>query len=167
MMRVTVVLLLLFTSASYANCSTLMPPATPDSQFNILSEGVVHDTVNQLMWMQCSVGQIFTGTGCSGSTSKVSWSEALLIASNLNYAGYSNWRLPNKNELNSIVETSCALPAINNIIFPQTESVPYWTGSPYDSESKYIWSVYFSDGSITSFPGSGKAAIRLVRNHTE
>ena len=59
---------------------------------------VVFDPSTNLLWQK-------------GSAPVNSWKEALAYCQNLEYAGYSDWRLPNKNELVTLVDYSKADPA--------------------------------------------------------
>lgn len=105
-------------------CNDRILPVTPDERFE-LSEYEVTDLRTGLIWQRCSVGQQWDGTNCTGSAIYYTWPEALALAS-------GGWRVPNINELLSIVETACANPAINSNIFPNTMVDRYWTSSPYN-----------------------------------
>ena len=59
---------------------------------------VVFDPSTNLLWQK-------------GSVPANSWKDALAYCQNLEYAGYSDWRLPNKNELVTLVDYSKADPA--------------------------------------------------------
>ena len=56
-----------------------------------------------LMWMKLDSGHLKAGSNKDG---RLNWGEALEWAENLKYAGYSDWRLPNAKELQSIVDYS-------------------------------------------------------------
>lgn len=150
-----------------ADCSAILPKSAPDGRFVVLPDGMVKDVTHKLLWMQCSVGQIWNGSSCVGEVSRLPWASAVKTAATLHYGNITEWRLPNKNELNTIVESACSQPAINSTIFPQTVNRAYWTSSPYDSEVKYLWVVVFSNGSILPLAGSSTAAIRLVKDINE
>ena len=61
-------------------------------------EEMIRDTKTNLYWQKTSV---------SGQT----WPQALLYCENLTYAGHDDWRLPNKNELASLVDFTKENPA--------------------------------------------------------
>ena len=61
-------------------------------------EEMIRDKSTNLFWQKTSV---------SGKT----WPEALEYCEGLNYAGHDDWRLPNKNELASLVDYSKSNPA--------------------------------------------------------
>ena len=62
------------------------------------NDGTVTDRATGLMWMKVDSGNFKVG--------KMNWQQALKWAENLEYAGYSDWRLPNAKELQSIVNYS-------------------------------------------------------------
>jgi hypothetical protein len=65
--------------------------------------GAITDQVTGLTWMQLDSGAL--GAGASGDGS-MNWNEALAWCETLDYAGYTDWRLPNAKELQSIVDYS-------------------------------------------------------------
>ncbi|MFI3255390.1 MAG: DUF1566 domain-containing protein [Eubacteriales bacterium] len=85
-------------------------------------DGTITDNESGLMWMQddLAVG--------------VEWAEALAMAESYEFAGYSDWRLPDVKELQSIVDYGGAYPAINQDYFNSTyldinENYYYWTST--------------------------------------
>ena len=77
--------------------------------------------------------------------------------------GFTDWRLPTKDELLGIVDTDQS-PTINSTWFPNTLSVSYSTSTSYGDPLK-VWNVGFIHG--VGGPGfvsrSGSIALRLVR----
>ncbi|MDP4028446.1 MAG: DUF1566 domain-containing protein [Gallionella sp.] len=61
----------------------------------------------------------------------MTWNAALAAAKDANFAGHSDWRLPNIKELESIVESCGYNPAINRTLFPATPDEYFWSGSSY------------------------------------
>jgi hypothetical protein len=118
------------------------------------------------MWKQCLEGR--SGAGCaSGSVAGFTWQDALQRPGVVNggggFAGHTDWRLPNINELRSIVEEQCYGPAINLAVFPNDPSSVVWSSSPYASYSNYAWIVYFHDGYANlNSPRDLNYAVRLV-----
>ncbi len=83
----------------------------------------------------------------------------------LSLCGFTDWRLPTVEELQTIVDYGVAYPgpAINTTWFPNTASTFYWASTPYVSNAGYSWSIYFSLGTITTNPRLFPYAVRLVR----
>lgn len=88
------------------------------------------------------------------------WQEALNSASVLSVCGYSDWRLPNINELESLVhaeytrETYCGGPCATNTAwlntqgFNNVQAAFYWTSTTFAATSADAWVVYMVDGSV-------------------
>jgi hypothetical protein len=77
--------------------------------------------------------------------------------------GATNWRLPNKNELSSIVDFVTLNPAIDRDYFPITNGSWYWSSSPYASDHYYAWFVGFNRGGASYDLKSSYEYVRLVR----
>ena len=101
---------------------------TPDSRYTVdMTNGTVIDTETGLMWQRCAQG--LTGNNCTGSATPLNWQGALALAGSSEFASYSDWRLPNIEELRSLVAYDRHGPAINTTIFPTTTGA-YWSSSP-------------------------------------
>jgi len=128
------------------------------------ADGTVTDNSTGLMWAQCSEGQ--SGTGCAtGSVTNMVWADALTAARNSRLGGYSDWRLPNAKELQSIVDYSVYGPSIDRANFPNTPSSFVWSSSPAAGYSDGAWYVNFGNGAVGYGYGgwSSAFAVRLVR----
>ena len=140
---------------------------TPDARFKIVSEGV-SDTATGLVWKHCAEG--LSGANCETGTALTgNWGDALARVAAVNGAGAtlgegrSDWRLPNRHELASLVERQCTAPAINATLFPRTPAQSFWTASPYSLNASLAWYVDFNAGDVAAAPKSGARNIRLVR----
>jgi len=88
------------------------------------------------------------------------WKDALSYCENLVLGGYSDWRLPNTKELESIVDLESSSPAIDTTYFPNTNYTPYipgedkndglyWTGTTCSGCHKMkALAVDFEDGEL-------------------
>ena len=76
--------------------------------------------------------------------------------------GLSDWRLPTKRELLSIVDNGQFKPAIDTRFFPNTLNLHYWTSSPYPEQEDSAWQVYFLYGEAEPRTKSQSNHIRLV-----
>jgi hypothetical protein len=143
------------------------PTITPTSSFVVSNVGVVKDLTTGLMWKQCVQG--LSGSSCSvGSATAVNWASALSGAVTNRFAGFSDWRLPNKRELESIIDNSCHTPAINTEVFPENgvfigvnEST--WTSTTVHGTPNFAITVGFKFGAVDSEAKTGVNLVRLVR----
>ena len=77
--------------------------------------------------------------------------------------GQTDWRVPDINELHSIVHQGKVNPAIDTNYFPNTVSNWFWSSSPYASDSGYAWRLYFDYGYDYYGYRSNGSFVRLVR----
>ncbi len=145
-------------------------------------DGTVIDKRTGLQWMRCSLGQTWTGETCEGEPSEYTWEQA--DTQKIDFAGYSDWRLPKDFELQTLVfctnsklkgngdtykksspydESACKYkPTISLSVFPTTKYWAYWTSTPAYSED-IGWAVFFLTGWTTDFKKSDALPVRLVR----
>ncbi len=154
--------ILLTQTANAQICNATIPADAPNSRYTVRTSTVL-DKQTGLIWMRCALGQTWDGAGCTGSPTTMVWQTALQTAESTNFAGKNDWRLPNKKELESLVELRCSLPAINTFIFPNATSDVLWSSSPRTYYSSDAWIVDFSHGNDNSDYKSSVLAVRLVR----
>ena len=134
---------------------------TPAADFTDNNDGTVTHKRTGLMWQRCSVGQIWTGSTCSGTANTYTYANAIALTST--FTSKNDWRVPNQNELSSIIEYGSYNPAINSIIFPNTPNSWMWSSSP-SANADYAWAVQFFNGNI-DYTGKDNniGFVRLVR----
>jgi hypothetical protein len=99
--------------------------------------GTITDNITGLVWQKCSMGQ--NVLDCSGTASATTWVNAISYCNNLELALQTDWRLPNINELKSLVDYNQVGSAINNL-FLNTIAWYYWssTSSAYNASSAWV-----------------------------
>jgi hypothetical protein len=115
-------------------------------------DGTVTDVATGLMWMKAD------------SEEGMDWPAALEYSEDLELAGYSDWRLPNAKELQSLIDYTRSLDtsgsAAIDSVFDATEIVNeggekdfghYWTGSSHVSSRGADTAVYFAFGRALGF----------------
>lgn len=118
-----------------------------DSKDIVVCKDVIHGT---LIWQD------------GNEDIKKEWKEAKEYCKNLNYAGYTDWRLPTKTELLSIVDYTRHSPAINKA-FKNGKSGWCWSSTLGAWDSSRAWFVDFSLGYSDSFSLSASSCVRCVR----
>lgn len=80
----------------------------------------------------------------------------------LTLGGQSDWRLPTRRELMSLVDYGIPAPgpAINTTYFPNTDAHYYWSSTNYAGNTSSAWTVQFYEGSRVK---SGSDYVRCVR----
>ena len=104
-------------------------------------DGTITDKATGLMWAKDG-----NGAGCNNGAT-IAWGAAITFANDLTFAGYSDWRLPNVKELQSIVDYSTYNPAIDSS-FTNTQSGYYWSSTTYADLTDFAWDVYFNYGYV-------------------
>ncbi len=74
------------------------------------------------------------------------WQGAIGYCEALSLGGFSDWRLPNINELSSIVDYTKSNPALDSSFQNITPANFYWSSTTNASTHSYAWSVYFDSG---------------------
>ena len=150
--------LVVTSSVVRAECDPDKPIEPFASRFEV-HDDTVYDRSTDLTWTRCSYGQQWTEDGaCSGSVKLLDWHSAM----GLHLQRDADWRLPQRDELQSIVAPNCKKPAINDVVFPGTPSIQYWTSTA--SGPSYAWVVFFRTGMPTwNFLKATPFAVRMVR----
>ncbi len=91
------------------------------------NNGTVTDNATGLIWQKCLAGQ---SSNCSGSGNNFKWSEAISYCNGLSLGNKSGWRLPNINELTSLLDYSSTAKDIIDI-----QTFPWRSGKGFG-----IWS---------------------------
>jgi len=121
------------------------------------SDVVVTDNATGLIW--ASDGN---GDGCNGGAT-ITWAAAITWADGLDFAGHTDWRLPNYHELPSIVDSSKSDTAIDTNFFPNTQSDFYWSSTTSAGSTGDAWYVSFYAGSVYLNPKIYNNYVRAVR----
>ena len=82
-------------------------------------DGTVTDRLTSLMWIQ------------QADAVKRAWEPSIAYCEDLEFAGYSDWKLPHNKELSSLVDLRKQKPAIDITFFPDTDyKAYYWSRTP-------------------------------------
>ena len=120
------------------------------NDFKDNGDGTITDRATGLMWMKNDSGK------------PMNWQEALAWAENLNDAGYSDWRLPNAKELQSIVDYDRAPdatkrsqrgPAIDPVFNLTEPESWFWTSTTHTEHRRCTAAAYLSFGQAFGYMG--------------
>jgi len=138
--------------------STLTSAFTPNE-----AAGTVTHALTGLTWKKCAQGK--SGATCvlDGTIRQMTWSAALAAAAADTTDG-GGWRLPNKKELESIVEWCRKSPAINTDVFSNSDATgTYWSASSNVPTPSGAWNVSAFSGASGSNLKTLEYYVRLVR----
>ena len=156
-------------------------PAEQFDHYRVHGDGTITDTTTGLMWKQCVEG--LTGEQCEhGEPDGYRLKTAQQHVKTVHFADYSDWRVPDKNELKTLVYCSNGTktplpdyencgdngsykkPTIRTDVFPNTPASYVWSSSPgtYPFNGAGGWVVNVNNGQASY--GSGlRRQVRLVR----
>ena len=125
---------------------------------------LVTDNITGLVWQRNLPSKYDGCTGNSGATCL--HDQALSYCENLEYAGYSDWRLPSPEEFATIIDYGKE-PAIDSdkLPLPKTSNKTFWTRTELVSSNlsnPKFWYVNFSNGETTDDEDKAKY-VRCVR----
>jgi len=127
----------------------------------------VKDPQLKLVWLRCSIGQHWNGKTCLGEARALTFSEAKNSVNIARGELEGDWRLPQAEELESLVCRTCPPPKINSGLFPRTALGAYWSETPNALNDNQYWSVSFQSGySFGRNPPDLTHFVRLVRSFT-
>jgi len=120
------------------------------------SNGVVSDSNTNLEWQD-------DYSDNNNSIKQTTWQNAIDYCENLNLDGKSDWRLPNLNELTSLVDDTKYNPSINEV-FQNSNSNFYWSSTSSNSyDNVYPWFVSFYGGYQYYYTEDTSYYVRCVR----
>ncbi len=113
-------------------CSSIVSAVLIDN-----GDGTVSDTDTGLMWQQAEAGNM-------------DWQSALAYCENLvlPVGGYDDWRLPDRNEIHSLIDGNRRNPSLDRAFFPGVISSAYWSSTSNADIKDGAWTAEFYDGSI-------------------
>ena len=112
---------------------------------------IVTDSVTKLEWQDDDVSH------------EMKWREAIDHCESLELGGHNDWRLPNINELKTIIDRSKYNPAIVST-FEHTSSSSYWSSTTNEDYFEDAWRVFFHNGKVDNYGKDGDYCVRCVRD---
>lgn len=113
-------------------------------------DGTVADMVTGLVWQKLDDGVLRT------------WTEAETYCLDLSLGERTDWRLPSRKELLSIVDAGRRYPALNPVFECSSAISEYWTGTSYAGDIDKRWYVFAYLGNSNPAPASESYRVRCV-----
>lgn len=125
----------------------------PNPRFTVGASGdatnCVTDNLTGLVWAR--------NANIAGT---MNWANAITYCEGLNYGGQTDWRLPNRKELDSLTDLARINPALTTgHPFTGVQSDYYWSSSTYVALTSYAWDVTLADGDVSN---SAKTSVDYV-----
>jgi len=114
-------------------------------------DGTITDNATGLVWQK------------QDDNTQRTFTNAIAYAEALDLGGHSDWRLPNINELITIVNRAGFNPAIDTTKFSATKSLHYWSSTADANAPTFAWYVNFSYGGSFSSNKTTSYYVRCVR----
>jgi Protein of unknown function (DUF1566)/Secretion system C-terminal sorting domain len=102
-------------------------PTTVTSQFTNNGNGTIKDNLTGLTWQQVPNSDTLT------------WENALIYAEGLTLGGFSDWRLPNIKELQSINDERIINPSVSTTYFSTIGVKKYWSSTSLPNQTTRAW----------------------------
>lgn len=130
-----------------------IPPEAAPTGYKDNGDGTVTDKITGLVWQQ--------GT----STSTMDWVGAQNYCATMTWSGRTDWRLPAKIELDSLIDYGMGSPGptINMTFFPSTKGALYWSSTPLVGSSAAAWCSPFEGGNGSFDDSTAAHYVRCVR----
>ncbi|HSW60906.1 MAG TPA: DUF1566 domain-containing protein, partial [bacterium] len=129
---------------SFYNSRCVRGASLPNSTFlesTVVGKVIVTDVVTGLLWTK----EYTTG---------LTWSGSLSYCENLNYGGFADWRLPNIEELKTLVDDTVLTNPTS--LFPGLPSdCSFWSSTTWVANQAYGYYVAFSNASSSYFEKTG------------
>ena len=125
------------------------------SNFSRNANGVVTDSRTNLEWQD-------DYSDNTNSIKATTWKSAIEYCENLNLDSNNDWRLPNLNELTSLVYNRAYNPAIDDL-FQKTNADYYWSSTTNVNNNISAWVVSFNNGRHNNYDKSLNNSVRCVR----
>jgi len=143
--------------------------AWPVPRFTNHHNGTITDKLTGLMWTQDGSNESGPAACTTGGLYRLyTWPNALIYVACLNtnkYLGHNDWRLPNVNELASLIHSGQADIAawLNTQGFSNVQAEWYLSSTTYAPNTSYAWSVTMGEGNLSLSGKTNNAYVWPVR----
>lgn len=128
-------------------------PLVLKERFSGHGNGTVTDGLTGLIWR------------AQASPDSVTWENALWYADSCTFGGFTDWRLPNIKELQSMTDLKLVNPCLNKTYF-QPSGRKYWSSTTLPNQTQSAWYLDNRYGITTYDNKTRKNCFFLVRSDT-
>lgn len=129
----------------------VVSPTTVANAFTDNGNQTITDNLTQLVWQK------------NPRIDSMTWEDALQYADTFQLAGYTDWRLPNIKELQSINDEKRGSPSINKTFFPTAITGKYFSSTTLPNQTSKAWYLNTQFGITTYQDKTVKLNVILVR----
>lgn len=105
----------------------VITPQTIPAHFNDNGDGTITDNLTDLTWQKIPYSDTLT------------WEDALSYADTLTFSGFTDWRLPNIKELQSINSENIHHPSLNTNFFNVLSGQIFWSSTTLRNQNTKAW----------------------------
>ncbi len=128
-------------------------PEILSDHFVKMGNGITIDKYTGLSWLQAPLPDSLT------------WENALLMAENLSFGNYDDWRMPDIKELQSINSENFMNPSLDQNYFPGVRIGKYWASTSLPNQTSKAWYLDTRFGITTYESKTNKLLLLCVRGN--
>lgn len=121
------------------------------NHFATINSTVVHDSITGLEWTNAL------------ATDSMTWEDALIFAESSTAATFSDWRLPNIKELQSLTNATIPGTTISTAFFTNVANKKIWSSTTLPNQTAKAWYLDAQVGITTYADKTAKLPVLLVR----
>jgi hypothetical protein len=117
--------------------------------------GIVTDASREIQWQDNNI------------SAEMGWQDAINGCESSMLGGYNDWRLPNINELRTIIDRSRDEPTVySSFVYTGHGTLfsSYWSSTTNSNNVNSAWVIGVWRGEVVSFEKSAKLFVRCVRS---
>jgi len=144
----------------------------PTPKYKVEKDGTVKDSATGLFWeVKCTgptcaplhnVANTYVWSGNGTQETIWDWLDAVNAEAGTGYAGHHDWRIPNRWELQSLVDHARISPCIDPIFGPTSPSIT-WSSTTIEDVHTNAWYVNFNLGNSFAVDKGSLDTVRAVR----
>jgi len=148
---------------THGRCVRGEPPSMASFTSSIVAgDRVVDHYPTELTWQGCVAG--LSGDDCeSGEVDEFAWGDGLAHCETLEWAGHDDWRMPDQNELATLLNLDACDPAVYDEFGVSGFDESLWTSTTVAAEQYRAKMINFDHGELWSTVKYGLGRVICVR----